>query len=263
MRKLSLTGVKMNRFAIVTALTFLGGTSAFAADMAVKAPPLAPPPTCLWCGWNIGINVGGSWDNDPATYTQPTNAGTATATLRPSGVIGGGQIGYNWQNGNIVYGLEGDIDGRRASGTANGLMPFLAAPTAQINLAQTDEWLATIRGRLGVSVGNNVLLYGTGGGAFGRVEHSYTQFVTTNPAATLALSDSTTRSGWTAGVGFDWMAWKNLSLGVEYLYVDLGHSTINQTTAIIAGGVTFFPTSGSFTNRSNIVRAKLDWHFTQ
>jgi hypothetical protein len=43
----------------------------------------------------------------------------------------------------------------------------------------------------------------------------------------------------------------------------LGHSTINQTTAIIAGGVTFFPTSGSFTNRSNIVRAKLDWHFTQ
>jgi outer membrane immunogenic protein len=180
--------------------------------------------------------------------------------LHPQGIIGGGQIGYNWQTSNIVFGIEADIDGRNATASANGLMPFAPADTFdQVNISQTDNWLSTVRGRLGVTFGN-VLLYGTGGAAFGEVDHSYTQIRTTTGQA-LTLSDSDTRSGWAAGVGIEAMVWNNVSLGVEYLHVDLGTSTLVQGTAITSGGLVFPPSSTSFQNRQDMVRAKLNWHF--
>lgn len=236
---------------------------AMAADlrMPVKAPPAPLPPTCIWCGWYIGANVGGSWGNDRDTYNQTGTAFSATATLHPSGVIGGGQIGYNWQTSNIVFGIEGDFAGRHATATANGLTPFAGIGNTidQVNISQTDNWLATVRGRLGVAFGN-VLLYGTGGVAFGDVEHSYTQIRTTTGQA-LMLSDSDTRTGWTAGAGIEWMVWNNVSLGVEYLHVDLGTTTLAQGTTITVAGLPFPPSSTSFENRQDIVRAKLNWHF--
>lgn len=236
---------------------------AMAADMGLpmKAPP-APVATCVWCGWYVGVNVGGSWGDDPDTYTFiGPPAFSSSATLHPSGVIGGGQLGYNWQFNNIVLGVEGDFDGRHASASVSGLQPFAATGNTmdQVNISQTDNWLSTVRGRLGVPF-NNFLVYGTGGAAFGEVDHSYTQIrVTTGQA--LTLSDSVTRTGWAAGAGIEWMVWKNVSLGVEYLHVDLGTSTLAQGTAITSGGLLFPPSQTSFTNRSDIVRAKLNWHF--
>lgn len=234
-------------------------TAANAADLPVKALP-PPVPICVWCGWYAGINLGGSWGNDPATYNQTGTPFTASATLHPSGGIGGVQAGYNWQQGSFVFGLEGDLDARNNSASVNGLMPFAGNLVDQVNITHTDNWLSTARGRVGWAVGN-VLLYGTGGVAVGEVDHSYTQIVTINPAQSLTLSDAVTRTGWTAGGGIDWMALRGVSFGIEYLHVDLGKSTLVQPTAIVSGGLNFPPSSTSFNNRSDIVRGRVDFHF--
>jgi len=245
----------------LVAVAALIASPAMAADlrMPVKAPPAPLPPPCVWCGWYIGVNVGGAWGNDTDTYNQTGTPFSASATLHPSGVIGGGQIGYNWQFNNIVLGIEGDFDGQHNTATANGLLPFPGNTIDRVNISQTDNWLSTVRGRLGVAFGN-VLFYGTGGAAFGDVAHSYTQIRTTTGQA-LTLSDDDTRTGWTAGAGIEWMVWNNVSLGVEYLHVDLGNTTLVQGSAVTVAGLTFPPSSTSFQNRQDIVRAKWNWHF--
>jgi outer membrane immunogenic protein len=108
-------------FALITFVLAASG-SAFAADIAVKAPPLAPAPVYSWTGWYVGGNLGASFghattdfNGAPITFTAPglldtfTGAGFALSdTQYPSGFIGGGQIGYNWQYSPlIVVGLEG------------------------------------------------------------------------------------------------------------------------------------------------------------
>jgi outer membrane immunogenic protein len=99
----------------------------------------------------------------------------------------------------------------------------------------------------------------TGGGAFGEVDHSYQEIrVTTGQQRT--LSDSTTKGGWTVGAGFDWMFLPNWSLGAEYLHIDLGSTTLAQGPSV-SGGLNFPASQTRFENKSDIVRAKLYWHF--
>lgn len=245
------------------ALAALIGTSAFAADMAApvyKAPPPPPAPVCIWCGFYIGVNAGGSWDNnDTATYIQTGGTGaTASSSLNNSTFAGGGQIGYNWQFGAFVLGAEADIQGRDHTASANGLMPFAGDVIDQVNLSQTDKWFGTVRAKAGVAAGN-ALFYVTGGGAFGEVDHSYTEIrVTTGQART--LSDSQNRGGWSAGGGIEYMVWKNVSIGAEYLHIDLGNDTL-VNPASVSGGLPFPTSQASFKNTSNVVRAKLNWHF--
>jgi outer membrane immunogenic protein len=241
------------------ALTALIGTPALAADMALKAAPPPPAPVCIWCGFYIGANAGGSWDNnDTATYLQPATPGTASSSLNNSSFAGGGQIGYNWQWGAFVLGGEADIQGRDRTASANGLLPFAGNVIDQVNLSQTDKWFGTFRAKAGVAAGN-ALFYVTGGGAYGEIDHSYTEIrVTTGQART--LSDSQERGGWSAGGGIEYMVWKNVSIGAEYLYIDLGNDTLVNPASVSAGLP--FPTSqASFKNTSNVVRAKLNWHF--
>jgi outer membrane immunogenic protein len=116
----------MKKFLIAsTALAALIATPALAADMALKAPP--PPPICIWCGWYVGGNAGGTWlQNDPvqtvgtpafaaATFAPESvvGAGLATSSLgtKRTGFIGGAQIGYNYQLTSTVIGFEADIQG--------------------------------------------------------------------------------------------------------------------------------------------------------
>ena len=104
---------------IGAALTALIGTPALAADMALKAPP-PPAPVYSWTGWYAGVNIGGSFGRaaDTSTYGAPSVPFTSTSS-NLDGVIGGGQIGYNWQvNNNWVLGLEADIQGSSERGTA-------------------------------------------------------------------------------------------------------------------------------------------------
>jgi outer membrane immunogenic protein len=245
----------MNR-TLTAALIFSAlSASAFAADL-THVPP--PAPVFTWTGFYAGVNAGVAWQDGSGSYFQPLSPGFGATKFNNAGVIGGGQLGYDWQNGTFVFGIVADIDGlsARASGTVS---PFAAVPADLVTLTQRQDWLGTVRSRVGVTFGN-ALLYGTGGLAAGGTNHSFTQFVTTTPAQTVTTSSSTTRTGWALGAGIEYAIAKNWSIGVEYLHVDLGKSTLVQP-ATSAGGLAFSISQATFTDRSDIVRATINWRF--
>ena len=160
-----------------------------------KAPAAyAPPPVYSWMGPYIGLNLGYQWGD--VTHNP----------AEPSGFAGGLQIGHNWQMGQFVYGLETDI---QLSGADDKFAGWKFS----------NPWFGTARGRVGYAF-NNVLLYGTGGLAFGSIK-----------AETFGLSESHTSAGWTAGVGAEIALTRNWSAKVEYLYVDLSDKTFTLTGA--------------------------------
>jgi outer membrane immunogenic protein len=294
-------GILMKKLATAIAAIALIGTPAFAADMAVKAPPPPPaPPPISWTGWYGGINVGGTWSDDSINVNTTPNVqcfesacilGTAAAqgstgvfSGRGAGFIGGGQFGYNWQFNSWVAGFEADIQGTRVKATgestANIDLGPLGMPTFSLanDLSVTKEidYLGTVRGRLGWLAAPSLLVYGTGGLAYGGVKAS-TSVSQVQPSGFTAvggvpinfgtsLGISQTRTGWTAGGGFEWMFVPRWSVKVEYLYYDLGSVTYNGQEAIV-----FSPSLGApvFTNNvqtmtrfnGNIVRGGVNWYF--
>lgn len=182
--------------AVVAAATWLTA-SAQAADMYRRpyAQPytVAQPLANSWMGPYIGGNLGYGWGD-------VSNNGAS-----PSGVLGGLQAGYNYQSGQLVLGIEGDIQFNSADDT------FAAWKFS-------NPWFGTVRGRLGYAF-NNILLYGTGGLAFGALKAQL-------PGG---LSESNTSAGWTAGVGAEVAINQNWSAKVEYLYVDLSEKNFLMT----------------------------------
>ena len=199
--------------AVAPMVALAGGSAADAADLALKAPPPVVAPS--WAGFYIGANIGGgsegSYFNDPAPILP---------SWRDGGVlIGGGQIGYNWQQGTFVYGLEADFSGLTKPGSL-----FFHSTTANPipTYGSSISWLSTVRGRLGVTVGDgNTLLYGTGGAAFGRVH----AFANEMPSYKAYNDYSSTRVGWAAGGGIERMISPHWTIGLEGLFVDLGSYT--------------------------------------
>ena len=254
--------------------------SASAADMAVKAPPMAPA-WYDWTGFYVGVNGGYSWGRSSTNVTGTTSAPSTLAfplSHDMDGGLGGGQIGYNWQfNHNWLFGLEADIQGTGQKGTAQA-PTFLFTPgvavaalpsvTATGSLAQKLPWFGTARARLGVEPTDHWLLYVTGGLAFGEVENTAT--ATTSVAfpggPVLASAASTgsannTRAGWTIGGGAEWVISGRWTAKVEYLYIDLG--TISDTfafTGLSTGG--FATASASSHITDNIFRAGVNYRFT-
>jgi outer membrane immunogenic protein len=285
---IAVRGTVMKRFMLgsVALITLLGG-SAMAADMAVKAPPA--PPVCVGCNWNgfyLGVNVGGSIGNNGTSENISLNppGGIAGVTnplvaashpLSTPGALAGFQAGWNLQSGNIVWGIEGDWAWTSQKATAENQNFFASSVVvAPSTLTYTDEqkiqWLATARGRLGIT-NDCFLWYVTGGAAFGEIRTNNTfqvaQIVGTGvfgPAAG-AASFNTTKTGWTVGAGVETsLAWlgasKNWSTKLEYLYVDLG--TVNNTFAV-AGAIagTTYTDASSIRVRDNIVRFGVNYRF--
>ncbi len=285
----------MTKFPVAAgiALALVAG-SALAADLpSRKGPPPAyipPPPSFSWTGLYGGINIGGAFGaGGSATgaqlYRNQTNnlanfiAGGPFWSLpvNLSGVTGGGQIGYNYQfNPWLVIGVEADIQASDIRTRTNGAAGFpavgpLVPYTGFTNTDHYVDWWGTVRGRLGVTLPSfpNLLVYGTGGFAYGGVNTTfgYGAVVTSPPAAVAAVATGTaaynsTSTGWTAGGGVEWtpMAFPTWSLKVEYLYTDLGR--VNQTTygfGLPAGFTT--AASQSISTQFHSVRAGLNWHF--
>jgi outer membrane immunogenic protein len=171
------------------------------------------------------------------------NTGCAIATAvpaqlntRPGGFIGGGQIGYNWQAGLFVWGVETDFQGANISGSAtvtNSTQPALFT-TATVTAAgsQKIDWFGTLRGRLGWTPTPPLLIYATGGLAYGRVKTdvSFTGFDSfTTAGGASAVTKNETRAGWTLGGGAEWMFASQWSIKAEYLFYDLGTVSTDQT----------------------------------
>jgi outer membrane immunogenic protein len=263
---------------LVGATLLLAGP-ALAADLGkpvYKAPALMP--VLSWSGWYIGANAGwvGS-ANDTITNTGTDTDGgglgngIATGAIPTSlslgyhGFIGGGQIGYNWQVGSWVYGLEADFDGASAKGDATVGPITVPGHVPQTTTFHRElDWLATVRGRVGVTVAPAFLVYATGGLAVGetKIGNSYICPTCAPPAFTEASttnSVSNTSAGWTVGAGAEWMFAPNWSVKAEYLYADLGK---HSSTIVYTYGPVFTSSMTSTARDTvNIVRGGINFHF--
>jgi len=262
-----------------------------AADMPVKAPPLPPAPVYSWTGWYVGLNAGGGWQNTTIDNSVNSNSGSAGGLFlplnaaiaqqfntHPSGFIGGGQIGYNYQFApNWVAGFEADFQGANIKGTASaantadasggGVTPSVI--TVAGTGSQKIDWFGTLRGRLGWLPVDPLLVYATGGLAYGRVEtdvsFSGSRFFGLGNAAQLTgftdASQSETRAGWTLGGGLEWMFAPRWTVKAEYLYYDLGTETLNQTLAMGPSGTLSANIQSVSHYRGNIARAGVNYKF--
>lgn len=212
MRARLLIGICAAAFAAVPAM---------AADLPLKAPPApAPVPLFSWSGFYIGANIGGAWSNSTVTDV----ATGATFNTDNNGFIGGGQVGFNYQINNFVFGVEGDIDATSLSKTGPGVVTAIGTLQAS---ASTD-WVATLAGRIGFAF-DRWLIYAKGGGAW--VQNSATL---TNLATGASVSGSNTNSGWMAGVGAEWAFAGPWSAKLEYNHIELDNWSTGAG-AIIAG----------------------------
>jgi len=239
----------MKKFALALAALAIGTVSASAADMAArytKAPPVAAP-VYSWTGFYIGGNVGGQWGTSDATTTTLSPpvayfAATSPAAIAAVGaqrinsdsVTGGFTAGYNWQVNNTVLGIEGDFNyfGFKGSAVGTGVYPCCAPTTFTVASSVSADWLATIRGRIGFLATPSWLLYVTGGAAISEVRANFS-FTDTFAAATESGSFRDTRVGWTAGVGGEYAVGNGWSFKAEYLYVDLGRTTITSNNLFV------------------------------
>jgi outer membrane immunogenic protein len=234
------------------------GAGALAGNSAVTPPYHAPAPVFdPWMGWYAGANIGGSWGRSRSDFGISGFATSISASdsVTPDGVIGGGQLGYNWRlDPNWLIGAEADIQasGEKASGGRFDTVDFEGVTT---NYETKIEWFGTVRGRLGYVFDRRILLYATGGLAYGRVSISGTSTDTFGIAtlSSTAFSNSNVNTGWTAGGGVEAMGWDpRWTWKVEYLYLDLGtldaavssqfiktHSTSKFTDHVVRGGLNF------------------------
>jgi outer membrane immunogenic protein len=262
---------------IVAAVSVLA-TSALAADLPARVYTKAPPPVELynWTGFYIGGNVGYSWGRSSDNSTLTNGAGTVlfanSSAVNLNGVVGGGQAGYNWQISNWVWGLEADIQGTDEKGSRLFTCPtgvcsppfgvlavFPGAAVAVTPMDQKIEWFGTVRGRAGILVTPRVLLYGTGGLAYGEVRTS--ESVGPVGGVATAFSNTDTRVGWTAGAGIEGAIGGNWTAKLEYLYVDLGRTSGSflTTNAAFGGGVLTSNFSSRITD--NVLRVGLNYRF--
>jgi outer membrane immunogenic protein len=298
----------MEKIALAFAAAALTAGSALAADLpSRKAPvlPPPPPPPPMWTGFYVGLNAGATWANSNGQYIgvgpvgadagwPAGNAALTTSQLAAfasaasaSGInsgnnvafIGGGQIGYNWQfYSSFVAGLEADIQG--VASNSGGRSAIRAFPTGDatgsnfvgITSARGNvQYVGTVRGRLGWLFTPTLLLYGTGGLAYGGVTLNTATTVSNDqfspapiPVSFGGVNYSNTQVGWTAGGGVEWMFVPNWSAKVEYLYYDLGTVTQNFGLSSTQANTNLSAVFGGQARarlNGNIVRAGVNYHF--
>ncbi|MDJ1160011.1 porin family protein [Chelatococcus sp. SYSU_G07232] len=212
----------------VAALGFAAG-AASAADLPSRRVAPAPVvPVFTWTGFYVGVNAGYGFGefSKGAGFDDP------------DGFIGGGQIGYNYQFGQFVAGLEADIQYADLKGSTSALR----FANGNVGRGRGEvEYFGTVRGRVGVAF-DRALVYVTGGLAYGE-----TKFSGVDTTAGIAFSKSDTRTGWTLGGGIEYAFTNNLTARAEYLYVDLGD---NRYYGVNKAGTEF-----------SVVRAGLNYKF--
>jgi outer membrane immunogenic protein len=208
----------MKKLAVAFAALMIGSVSASAADMAVKARPIAVDPGYNWSGFYLGLQVGYAWGNNHTTeFITATGLPSGfNRNFDTSGVVGGVHGGYNWQSGQFVFGIEADVEAADITGG------YRLANTNGTDFRLRDQ--ASIRGRLGVAF-NNSLLYVTGGAAFADIEHTYVF------ANTVFERVSRDRVGYTVGAGWEYGFTPNWTARLEYRYTDFGTYRDNSLVA--------------------------------
>lgn len=210
----------MKKLALATvAISALLTGAASAADLAArpytKAPMMAP--IFSWTGFYIGADVGYGWGRSTGTGTNSVGAFPTPYSIDPSGVVGGGFVGYNWQFTNIVLGIEADWQASDVNGS--GIFANNVGTLYNIRTSVSDY--GSVRGRLGVAF-DRWMLFGTAGWAWGSWDTSYGFAGAAGPFVTMNVQST---DGWTAGAGVEYAFTNNFLGRVEYRYTDLGRAT--------------------------------------
>jgi outer membrane immunogenic protein len=225
-------------------LAFAG--AAAASDLPTqKGPPPAPVYALYsWTGFYIGGQLGGAWNE--STWSQPPGSIFSSATFGTpgSGFLYGGQAGYNYQINQFVLGAEGDFAGATEKGSATCV--GRTGPVAGATCQTKQDWLASIRGRVGFAL-DRLLFYGDSGVAFTDYHFAET---TLRPQSFGGGS----RTGWTIGLGVEYAFTDHITGGVEYNYYDFGAengvSSLGPPTALVR-----------FRESENTVVAKVNYKF--
>ena len=218
------------RAAIVAAAAAgLLSQAAMAADLgggprrSIKdGPPPSYVPVFSWTGIYVGAHIGYGWSD--LDWQFANTPGIPTSHTGGGGLLGG-QIGYNLQVNQFVFGIEGDMSGAWLDGSR-------ACPNAAFSCSHSFNWLASVRGRAGIAInGNRTLLYATAGGAWADVDYAATDIAT---GASFGTGHSERHWGWVAGAGVEHMLASNLTARVEYLYY--GFDTVTAPAGALGGG---------------------------
>jgi outer membrane immunogenic protein len=264
------------------------------ASVASAALPAAPATAPSWTGFYVGAAFGGGWSghavnltpNDPlmASIFAGTAGGVSEQPLATSyrvnrgGPVGGFELGYNFQaDPKWVLGLEADFSASAIDGKAVTASAILSAPIVTANTTAKEDaaWYGTLRGRLGWLASPNVMLFGTGGLAYGRTNQSATLDVSTGfftagggftfscagAGTCQSASSATTRVGWTAGGGVEWALDAHWTAKAEYLLVDLGSETLRVAGNAVVPGTMPASYNATFRDQINIVRLGLNRRF--
>jgi outer membrane immunogenic protein len=243
------------------ALTAGLAAPAFATDLPRKSVPQTfaqPLPIFTWTGFYLGINGGYSFGNGTSAITgSPGLVGTGFAPGGKLKTVGdgfmiGGTAGYNYQIGQFVVGLEGDL----AYVDLGKSVVSVIGPLST-TLSQDMTYFGTVRGRLGYAF-DRLLVYGTGGLAFGDQKSTAT---ISGLGSLWTGQKNDTRFGYTIGAGAEYAITNNWSAKIEYLYYDLGKN--NVIAPLVAGpgaGAGVFGTSSNEA-RGSLVRAGVNYRF--
>jgi outer membrane immunogenic protein len=252
-----MSGPFRGRFCIAGYLavcTFAAATAAdLPASMVTKAPPAPLRPN--WTGFYNGVNIGGSFGHQRSSLDDAlTDARILSNPLGLNGVIGGAQIGYNWQpiNRPWVFGVEADIQGSGQEADGTFALGGITAPGDSIAYQNKLDWFGTLRGRVGWAMGErgNWLPYITGGLAYGQGTISGNGTVGGVP---VVFDNTRTYVGWTLGGGIEWAFWNSWSAKVEYLYADFGRGAVIPLTP------TLTMTAGRMTDHIGRVGVNYHW----
>ena len=223
--KASLMKALLGSAVAVSALA-LGLTSTPAADLTYEPVPALERPAFNWTGFYLGVHGGIGGGEFDGSYRFDSEIGMLGGDVsdRAFGAFGGAQAGYNTQFApNWVAGVEADF---AASGIKAEHAESYIGENFTSSYSTEIDWFGTLRGRLGYAW-DNLLIYGTGGAAYGKVK--YTDSASGEPNREV----SETNWGWTAGAGVEYGITRNITLKTEYLYVDLG--SLEATNFAIEG----------------------------
>jgi outer membrane immunogenic protein len=196
------------------------------------APPVYVPPPFSWTGFYVGANLGGAWGQRNLTDTL---LGLTLSNINDKGAfIGGGQLGYNYQFGNAVLGIEADFDG---VATTNSPGTGVVGPAfGTIQVTSNNRWITTLAGRFGVT-NDTWLFYGKAGG--GWVGYDNLTITNTVTGARITGFGNNTNNGWLVGAGIEWALAPNWSVKIEYDYLGLSSQTFTAPTGTFLAGDTF------------------------
>jgi len=288
-------GVVKKSIACIAALLAFGIAGATAEELAVPPSQFitsSSVPYLAWTGFYLGINGGFAWGNssvpfaanDPAALAGTCGGGGAPkgqcingVNFRRDGALAGGQVGFNWQvNSHWLVGAEADYQWSNLDGSVSTTFRLGNVGFTNMVASQTVESFGTVRARAGVVLTPPLVLYGTGGFAFGQVRETLSvpgtatksltaggfSYSCTLGAACFAGAASQILFGWSAGAGADYAVTSNLIVRAELLYVHLSSPTVTATATAVAGATAPASIAAGFSSvYFAVVRTGLSYRF--